>query len=87
MCKRESSSGELLWTPNMVMSGVGGAPSTHQGHMGWGFEGILVGGRGCFLAIPYLIREMGPRLNSGMMCDVETQASRKLSQVYIIWLV
>ena len=40
-----------------------------------------------FLVIPYLIREMGPRLNFGMMCGVETQASRKLSQVYIIWLV
>lgn len=72
MRMRERPGGELLWTLNSVLCGADGNPMTLQAHMGWGSRSTLVGDGGCFLDIPYLIREMGPILDSGIMCGVET---------------
>ena len=48
------------------------------GQHGVGLWKYITRGGSCFLATPNLIREMGSRLDFGMMCGVEVQLSRKL---------
>ena len=54
-----------------IVMEVGGALSTLQGHMVWGFGSILVRDGGYFLVISNLIQGMNPILDFGMMCGVE----------------
>jgi hypothetical protein len=68
---RERLGGELLWMPSMVLSGVDGILLILLGHVGWDFEGILVGGGGCFLAILNSIQVMGLRSDFGIMYGAE----------------
>jgi hypothetical protein len=51
--------------------GVDGILLILLGPMGWDFEGILVGGGGCFLAILDSIQVMGLKSDFGMMYGAE----------------
>jgi hypothetical protein len=41
MCMRERLSGELWWTLNLTVHGVGGVQMNLLGCMGWGYGRIL----------------------------------------------
>jgi hypothetical protein len=66
---RERLGAKLLWTLNLVVLGASGLLIS-LGHLRWGFGRILGRGGGCFLTIPNLSREMGPRSNFGRNCAV-----------------
>jgi hypothetical protein len=43
MCMRERLGGELWWTLNLAVRGVGGVLMSLLGRMGWGYRRILEG--------------------------------------------
>jgi hypothetical protein len=60
--------GEMWWSSNFVVYGVGHVLMSLLGRMGWGYRRILGGVGGSFQVIPDLRWEMTPRLNSAMIC-------------------
>jgi hypothetical protein len=56
---------------NLVVCGVGGALLIPLGLMAWGYRRIYRGVGVCFVAIPHLSWEMGPRSDFGIMYGVE----------------
>jgi hypothetical protein len=56
---------------NLVVLGAGGVLLIPLIRMGWGYERILGGVGGCFIAISDLSWEMVPISYSRMMCGVE----------------
>jgi hypothetical protein len=83
MCMKEGFGGELWWTLNLVVRGVGDVLMSPLRHMECDYGRILGGVGGKSPAILDLRWEMAPRLASGMICVAKNWPFRKPFQIYM----